>query len=318
MPDPPLPSFTHRQTAGRDLRTAAELAARGYHDLGPPRAWLVTGGEEVALYSTSEARTRRDGMWRRERSRVEHAGRAHDVVDALASGDAVTPGQAVGGTCRVCGRDAFGLIEGVCPSCRRQGREARLSAAAASWIDQLLREDFAVLDTETTGLGRRDEIIEVGVVDASGATLVQTLIWPRSGGVPQGATRVHGLTIDDLAGAPTWPEALEELRSALQGRRVLAWNAPFDERMVQQSSRAWRMRSGLPAFECAMRAYAFARGMRSGRSKLAEAAAEEGVSTAAQSHRSVDDARLTLAVLTSLAGDGRSSGAGAAGGGRRR
>jgi len=300
--DPSLPRYARRQDAPRDLRPASELAARGYRDLGPPRGYLLASGEEISLYSTSEARSRRDGMWRRDRLGAGRNGGERDVVSALASGDLTKPGEAVGGECSVCGREAVGLIEGVCSSCRRKRRQAALSGAAASWIGDLMKQDFAVLDTETTGLGRRDEVIEVGVVDASGASLVQTLVWPRSGSVPGAATRVHGLTIDHLAGAPTWPEVLAELRDALGGRRVLAWNAPFDERMVQQSSRLWHVRHGLPAFECAMRAYAFARGARSGRRKLAAAAAEEGVSDGAQRHRSVDDARLTLAVLKSLAG----------------
>lgn len=305
MQHPSLPSYARRQDAPRDLRPASELVARGYRDLGPVRAWLVEDGETTALHSTSEARARRDGMWRRDRAQAERPVGGRDVVSALAEGALAKPGEALGGACRVCGREAIGLIDGVCPACRRERREAALSGAAASWIGELMQQDFAVLDTETTGLGRRDEIIEVGVVDAAGATLVHTLVWPRSGSVPQGATRVHGLTIDDLAGAPTWPEVLEELRDALRGRRVLAWNAPFDERMVQQSSRVWRVRPGLPAFECAMRAYALARGVRGGRSKLATAAAEEGVAAGAQRHRSVDDARLTLAVLASLATNGR-------------
>ena len=304
MPEAPLPRYLQRREVPRDLRTAAELSERGYQSLGPQRASLILDGEEVALYSTSEARRQRDGMWRRAGS-AAGSGRAGDVVSALASGRAPKPGEALAGTCRDCGRDALGLIAGVCPSCRRQRREATLSEAAGAWLSELLQDDFIVLDTETTGLGRRDEIIEVGVVDAGGATLLETLVWPHRGAVPQGATRVHGLTIDQLAGAPTWPQVLPELQALLEGRRVLAWNAPFDQRMVQQSSRLWRVRPGLPAFECAMRAYAVARGLAGGRSKLASAAAEQGVLSGTQRHRSTDDARLTLAVLTAFAATAR-------------
>lgn len=304
VPEPVRPRYTRRQDVPRDLRTADELSARGYRDLGAARASLALNGTELALYSTSEARRRRDGMWRRSSGGEEPGAGQPDVVTALAEGRAAKPGQVVSGPCRLCGQHALGLIDGVCPNCRRRRREAALSGAATAWIAQLLQEDFVVLDTETTGLGRRDEIIEVGVVDAGGTTVLQTLVWPRGGRVPAGATRVHGLTIDDLAGAPSWPQVLPELRAALRGRRVLAWNAPFDERMVRQSSRLWHVQHDLPAFECAMRAYALARGVGSGRSKLAAAAAEAGVLTVRQRHRSADDARLTLAVLTSFAGDG--------------
>src|SRR5690606_7689445 len=98
--------------------------------------------------------------------------------------------------------------------------------------------------------------------------LLESTVFPRSGRVPAGSTRVHGLTIDDLRGAPTWPEVLLELERRLEGRRVLAWNAPFDERMAQQSSRLWSLVPRLPPFECAMRGYAFARGVGSGSMRL--------------------------------------------------
>lgn len=240
----------------RDLRPAAELADRGYRDLGPQRASLSLAGGEVALYSTSEARRRRDGMWARTPAGVK----AHP-------------------------------------------RAATVKRTAPTWLRDLLQGDFVVLDTETTGLGASDEIIEVAVVDGGGTTLLHTLVWPHAGRVPQAATRVHGLRIGDLAGAPTWPQVLAELGPRLRGRRVLAWNAPFDERMARQSSGLWGVPHDLPDFECAMRAYALARGLPGGRSRLAAAAATEGVMTGAQRHRSVDDARLALAVLTGLAGD---------------
>lgn len=302
MPDQVLPRYRRRGEVPRDLRPAAELLERGYRDLGPARATLELGGDEVVLYSTSEARRRRDNMWARPRSTERGTQGAPDVVTALAEGSAPAPGRPLAGRCRVCGEERVGLIDEVCPACRRDRRERALQGAAGSWIARLFEDDFVVLDTETTGLGRRDEIIELGVIGADGRTLLETLLWPRAGSVPAGATQVHGLVIDHLEGAPTWPEVLPELRSVVEGRRVLAWNAPFDERMTQQSSRLWRVRHGLPAFECAMRAYALARGVARGRRKLEAAAAEQGVLESAQRHRSTDDARLTLAVLRSLVG----------------
>ncbi len=304
MPDPTLPRYRRRRDVPRDLRPAAELHERGYRDLGPPRATLAAGDDETALYSTSEARRRRDNMWAHPTAPPAAQDRTPDVVSALAEGTAPPPGRPLTGTCRACGQERSGLIDDVCPSCRRDRRERALQGAAGSWIARLFEDDFVVLDTETTGLGRRDEIIEIGVIGADGKTLLETLVWPRAERVPAGASRVHGLVLGDLEGAPRWPDVLPELRAVVQGRRVLAWNAPFDERMAQQSSRLWRVRHGLPAFECAMRAYALARGVATGRRKLEAAAAEQGVLEGVQRHRSSDDARLTLAVLRSLAGAG--------------
>jgi DNA polymerase-3 subunit epsilon len=298
--DEALPRYLRRDAVPRDLRPASELAERGYRDLGPPRAMLETDDGPVALYGTSEARRRRDSMWARSHVPAPAGERVPDVVVALAEGSAPAPGRALSGRCRVCGQDRLGLIEEVCPACRRERREHILRDAAGTWIGRLFEDDFVILDTETTGLGRRDEIIELGVIDRDGRTLLETLVWPRGERVPASSTRVHGLGLADLEGAPTWPAVLPELRSVVADRRVLAWNAPFDERMAQQSSRLWQVRHGLPAFECAMRAYALARGVASGRRKLEAAAAEQGVLESAQRHRSSDDARLTLTVLRAL------------------
>ena len=184
----------------------------------------------------------------------------------------------------------------------RGGRARRASASGdpRRWLGELFRDGFVIIDTETTGLSARDEIIELAAVSSNGTVLFESRIWPRSGAVPPGSTRIHGLTIEDLDGAPRWPDVLDDLHRAVAGHRILAWNAPFDERLSVQSSRAWGVAHPLPGFECAMRAYAFGRGVGSGSFKLERAASVEGVLVAGQAHRSADDAKLTLAVLTSL------------------
>jgi len=296
---PTLPRYSHRDEVPRDLRSASALAERGYRDLGPIRALLVADGREIGLYSTSEARARRDGMWQGGASETAMSSTSPAPGSAPAGAQVSGRGKTVG-ECTACGRHTTLLVDGLCPACRRQRRGAALRAGSTAWAQRLLQDDFVVLDTETTGLGRRDEVIEIGVVDGSGTTLLETLVWPKSGRVPEGAAHVHGLTLAELDGAPNWPTVLPQLEALLRGRRVLAWNAPFDERMLRQSSWLWGLRHDLPAFECAMRAYALARGVAGGRRRLALAASEAGVLRGAQRHRSADDARLTLAVLASL------------------
>jgi DNA polymerase-3 subunit epsilon len=167
-------------------------------------------------------------------------------------------------------------------------------------LRRLFEDDFVVLDTETTGLGADAEVVDIGVVDRHSQILLESLVRPRSGRVPPGAARIHGLTMRHLQAAPTWPEVLPSLIRALAGRRVLAWNAPFDRRMIEQSSRAWDLKPLPIPFECAMHRYALARGVRSGRYGLERAAVREGVLANRQEHRSVGDARLTLSVLRSV------------------
>src|SRR5687768_4350279 len=66
--------------------------------------------------------------------------------------------------------------------------------AAQLWARRLLeRDDWVVLDTETTGLDHGAEVIQIGVVGPDGRTLLDTLLQPRTR-IPADATRIHGVT----------------------------------------------------------------------------------------------------------------------------
>ncbi|MFA5568621.1 MAG: 3'-5' exonuclease [Trueperaceae bacterium] len=275
-----LPVYHDRKEVPRDLRTREELSAKGYDRLGEERGLLRTGGDVEALYSTSEARLLRDALW----PRGEPARRGGSGVEA--------PGAGRSGAAS--GRQAVHI-----PVKDLRSRLPTRLREPQRWLDELFRDGFLVLDTETTGLSTRDEVIEIGVVDSAGTALLETKVFPRSGRVPAASTRVHGYTIEDLRGAPSWPEVLAELESLLAGRRVFAWNAPFDERMVAQSARQWQLRTDLRGFECAMRTYSAVRSV-TGSFRLERAALIEGVLVGGQSHTSLNDARLTLAVMRRL------------------
>ena len=106
---------------------------------------------------------------------------------------------------------------------------------AAAWaLQRLVRRDFVVVDTETTGLGSDDQVLEVAVVDPSGKVLVDQLVRPTCPIHPR-ATEVHGYDDAALASAPTFVQVLPELRKCLGGALAIAYNAPFDERLMRQS-----------------------------------------------------------------------------------
>ena len=48
------------------------------------------------------------------------------------------------------------------------------------------------LDTETTGLDPKDEIVEISIVDEDGSVLLEKFVRP-SMPIPREATRIHGL-----------------------------------------------------------------------------------------------------------------------------
>ena len=287
------PRFVSWDEVPPGLRPENDLRFAGLEPRGEPVAWLRLGGREVALYRECDAVPR-----------ASKAPPARGSVDPSRSADR-PPGSPGTRASRV-RRDVVvlpgtgSLQRGVV---RADADPATTTAAARGWIRELLKDDFLVLDTETTGLGYGAEVIEIGVIGPDGRERLSSLVRPRSGRVPAAVTAIHGITMDDLHGAPTFDEVYDALLALARDRRVVAWNAPFDERMVRQSAATWGRRERLKGFECAMRAYALARGLRHGRAKLERAAAETGVLAAGrQAHRSSDDARLTLQVLMRVAG----------------
>ncbi|MGW2255097.1 3'-5' exonuclease [Kitasatospora sp. NPDC001660] len=101
----------------------------------------------------------------------------------------------------------------------------------ASWARQMLEPDVAViLDTETTDLD--GQIIEIAVVDAAtGRKLLNSKVRATEP-ISAGAHAVHGLTDDDLVGAPDWGRVLPKLRKVTRNRTILAYNADFDRARV--------------------------------------------------------------------------------------
>ena len=96
------------------------------------------------------------------------------------------------------------------------------------------------LDTETTGLERSDEIIEISIIDDDGQVLFESLVKP-SQPIPASATRIHGISYQDVASARTWPVVWPQVRSALFGRLVVIYNEEFDLRMLQQSHGRYKL-----------------------------------------------------------------------------
>lgn len=182
------------------------------------------------------------------------------------------------------------------------GQAAR--EVAADWARHwLARSDWAILDTETTGLGPDAEIIELALLDSRGVPLLDTLVKPL-GSIPDGATRVHGITDADVADAPSFPTVAAMLARLLAGRAALIYNAAYDLRLLRQS--AARHGLALPRFaaECVMLRYAEYWG-EPGRDgyrwqRLEAARARHGIPGGA--HRARDDGRAVLDLLRVMAG----------------
>ncbi|MDX2159929.1 MAG: 3'-5' exonuclease [bacterium] len=129
---------------------------------------------------------------------------------------------------------------------------------AAQWAAELLKTQFLILDTETTGLDRTSEICSISVIDQTGAVLLDTLVKPINT-IPQAATDVHGITANMLVDAPGWEQVARRLLPIISGRKVIIYNAVYDRKLMHQSAEAcgiqkidWKT---LATFDCAMEMY---------------------------------------------------------------
>lgn len=131
---------------------------------------------------------------------------------------------------------------------------------SCQWAASLLaeRHRVVVLDTETTGLKGNDEIVQICIRDLDGNDLCSTLVaMTKRKSIPRQASDIHGIKKADLEGKPNYATLSPMLQRVLSGKRIIAYNAEFDLRMMQQ---VYALGGGYEPdpkqWECAMLAYA--------------------------------------------------------------
>ncbi|MCQ4619585.1 hypothetical protein KBX10_10990 [Corynebacterium sp. CCUG 59401] len=106
---------------------------------------------------------------------------------------------------------------------------------------------YAVIDLETTGVGKHDRIIEVGVVllrpDLTVESTWETLVQPERD-IPN--SFIHKITATDVVDAPTFAEIAPYLSHLLNGRFAVAHNAPFEQRFLRSEFDRVGVFTGLP------------------------------------------------------------------------
>jgi DNA polymerase-3 subunit epsilon len=105
-----------------------------------------------------------------------------------------------------------------------------------------------VLDTETTGLNAKlgDRIIEIGCVEILDRRLSERIFHAYLNPereVELGATRVHGLTREDLMAKPKFAEVAKELLDFVAGAEIIIHNADFDVEFLDQELARARLKA---------------------------------------------------------------------------
>ncbi len=98
--------------------------------------------------------------------------------------------------------------------------------------------EFLVVDTETNGLaGDACEMTEVGAVLVGGGELHDrwSSLCRTSAPLQRGIQRFTGITQTMVDSAPSLEDVLPALAELLQGRVLVAHNAPFDRRVLRQA-----------------------------------------------------------------------------------
>jgi DNA polymerase III epsilon subunit-like protein len=175
---------------------------------------------------------------------------------------------------------------------------------AQQWIDR----KPVYIDTETTGTGPNDSIIEISVIDHDGSVLVDSLVKPV-GKISPGARAVHGITNEMIKDAPRWESLWTQVDAAITNRAIGIYNVDFDLRMMRQSHQMNWLRWSDPQgaeFFCIMKLYAQFRGQwnpRYGnyRWQSLDQAREQCKIPLPNSHRAKDDTLLTRALLEYMA-----------------
>ena len=98
--------------------------------------------------------------------------------------------------------------------------------------EKLIGRDFVVFDFETTGLevASGDRIIEIGAVKVSNGKIIQKfecMVDPKMH-IPEDSTAVHGIRDEDVKGAHTYQEVLQDFYKFTRNATLVGYNVSFD------------------------------------------------------------------------------------------
>lgn len=181
------------------------------------------------------------------------------------------------------------------------------SIQAVERAKKILEQFPLFLDTETTGLSLKDEIIEIAIIDVNATRVFDSLVRP-SQKIPEEVVRIHGIRDDLVRTASFWPIVWQQIRPLLDGKVIASYNSDFDHRLMKQSHQKYNL-NWVPTFSFVdiMALYSQYRNIwdpvhRSFQLFKLDDAREFFHIPIPNSHRAIDDAILARAVLHKISG----------------
>lgn len=180
----------------------------------------------------------------------------------------------------------------------------RISGSFVEWCVSVVNsDDYVILDCESTGLSKADQIVELAIINVRGIVLYDRILKP-SCSISEAAASVHHITEEIASSWRSFADEWPDIERAIAGRSIITWNAAFDARMMMQTARANGMVLKLYKiqninFYCAMLEYTDHYGLRKW-ARLTEACSTLGIDFA-QDHRALSDVFATLEVLRAMA-----------------
>ena len=187
--------------------------------------------------------------------------------------------------------------------------EQKSASDAGAWrptitrfVKTLIPDDALILDTETTGMGAGDEVIELGIIDLDGNILYQGLFKPIAP-ISPGARKIHHISDEMLAAAPDYADEVEKIRAIVSGHPLVGHNVSFDRKLLTQTHNVHRggddiWWNAIPVYYDTM---AVAKRFLKVHSFSLDALCRMlGIEEGEEKHRSVDDAKWCLWLLNTL------------------